>query len=156
MADTFTLTPPKIESYFGISRGHIHHVDNSYGFADRFPYRTPVEVGWVGGWGRALSGPGGNKGAGLPRMVHPGLQARTWACAQLIALARPFLRSFCRAFLSLARSSSRFHNLPTPGCPLQGLYSCSAGTHPGGSVIGCAGHNAAARVVSDLGLARRW
>jgi phytoene dehydrogenase-like protein len=42
VADTFTLTPPKIEQYFGITRGHIHHVDNSFGFADRLPYATPI------------------------------------------------------------------------------------------------------------------
>ncbi len=74
VVDTFTLTPPKIEAHFGISRGHIHHVDNSFGFADRLPYATPIE----------------------------------------------------------------------------GLYSCSAGTHPAGSVIGCAGHNAAVRVLRDM------
>jgi phytoene dehydrogenase-like protein len=77
VADTWTLTPPKIERHFGIHRGHIHHVDNAFGFADRLPYRTP----------------------------------------------------------------------------LGGLYSCSAGTHPAGSVIGCAGHNAAACVLRDLGRA---
>lgn len=37
--DVFTLTPPKIEEHFGITGGHIHHVDNSFGFADRLPYR---------------------------------------------------------------------------------------------------------------------
>jgi len=75
VVDSFTLTPPKIEKHFGITRGHIHHVDNGFGFADRLPYPTPVA----------------------------------------------------------------------------GLYSCSAGTHPAGSVIGCAGHNAAMRVLKDLG-----
>jgi phytoene dehydrogenase-like protein len=74
VADVFALPPPKIEQHFGISRGHIHHVDNSYGFADRLPYSTPV----------------------------------------------------------------------------QGLYSCSAGCHPAGSVIGAAGHNAAVRVLRDF------
>jgi phytoene dehydrogenase-like protein len=73
--DTFTLSPPKIESHFGITGGHIHHIDNSFGFADRVPYRF-----------------------GLP-----------------------------------------------------GLYSCSAGTHPGGAVIGSAGHNAAKAALRDLG-----
>ena len=34
--------------------------------------------------------------------------------------------------------------------PLEGLYSCSAGCHPAGSVIGAAGHNAANRVLKDL------
>ncbi|GAB4817840.1 hypothetical protein N2152v2_004886 [Parachlorella kessleri] len=80
VVDTFTLTPPKVESYFGISRGHIHHIDNSFGFTDRFPYSTPI----------------------------------------------------------------------------QGLYSCSAGCHPAGSVMGCAGHNAASRIIADLGLRRWW
>jgi phytoene dehydrogenase-like protein len=77
VVDTFALPPPKIEQHFGITGGHIHHVDNAFGFADRLPYRTPIA----------------------------------------------------------------------------GLYSASAGTHPAGSVIGCAGHNAAMRVLKDLGLA---
>lgn len=76
VVDAFVLTPKKIESHFGITGGHIHHVDNSFGFADRLPYATPIA----------------------------------------------------------------------------GLYSCSAGTHPAGSVIGCAGHNAAHRVLADLAL----
>ena len=76
VADTFPLTPPKIEQHFGISRGHIHHVDNAFGFADRLPYATPIE----------------------------------------------------------------------------GVYSCSAGCHPAGSVIGAAGHNSAQRAIRDLGL----
>ncbi len=75
VVDTFPLHPKKIERHFGIRRGHIHHVDNSFGFADRLPYATPVG----------------------------------------------------------------------------GLYSCSAGCHPAGSVIGAAGHNAAMRVLRDLG-----
>jgi phytoene dehydrogenase-like protein len=77
VVDTMSLTPPKIEAHFGITRGHIHHVDNQFGFADRLPYATPIG----------------------------------------------------------------------------GLYSCSAGTHPAGSVIGCAGHNAAMRVLRDFGRA---
>jgi phytoene dehydrogenase-like protein len=74
VVDTFPLHPQKIESHFGITRGHIQHVDNSFGFADRLPYAAP----------------------------------------------------------------------------LAGLYSCSAGTHPAGSVIGAAGHNAARRIIADL------
>ena len=35
--------------------------------------------------------------------------------------------------------------------PVAGLYSCSAGCHPAGSVIGAAGHNAAMRILKDLG-----
>jgi phytoene dehydrogenase-like protein len=41
--ETFVLTPPKIERYFGISRGHIHHVDNKIGFTDRVPYRSSID-----------------------------------------------------------------------------------------------------------------
>ena len=74
VADMMVLHPQSIERYFGITLGHIHHVDNSFGFADRLPYAQPIA----------------------------------------------------------------------------GLYSCSAGTHPAGSVIGCAGHNAAQRVLKDL------
>jgi phytoene dehydrogenase-like protein len=76
VVDIFTLTPQKIERHFGISYGHIHHVDNTFGFDQRMPYATPIA----------------------------------------------------------------------------GLYSCSAGCHPAGSVIGAAGHNAAMRVIKDLGV----
>ncbi len=76
VVDVFTLTPKKIESHFGITYGHIHHVDNTFGFDQRMPYATPIA----------------------------------------------------------------------------GLYSCSAGCHPAGSVIGSAGHNAAMRVMKDLGV----
>lgn len=80
VVDTFTLTPPKIESHFGITRGHIHHIDNAFGFDQRFPYALPVD----------------------------------------------------------------------------GLYSASAGTHPGGSVVGCAGHNAAIQLLHDFELQPEW
>jgi phytoene dehydrogenase-like protein len=76
VVDTFTLTPPKIEQHFGITGGHIHHVDNTLAMDQRVPYTTP----------------------------------------------------------------------------LSGLYSCSAGCHPAGSVLGGAGHNAAQRILADLGL----
>lgn len=73
--DVFTLTPPRIEEHFGITRGHIHHVDNKLAFDRRPAYRTPVP----------------------------------------------------------------------------GLFLCGAGCHPGGSVIGAAGHNAAVEVIAALG-----
>jgi phytoene dehydrogenase-like protein len=76
VVDTFVITPPKLEKHFGISHGHIHHIDNTFGFDQRMPYQTPIE----------------------------------------------------------------------------GLYSCSAGCHPAGSVIGASGHNAAQRVMRDLGI----
>ncbi|MDQ1419626.1 MAG: hypothetical protein QOJ52_1588, partial [Acidimicrobiaceae bacterium] len=34
--------------------------------------------------------------------------------------------------------------------PIQGLYLCGAATHPGGSVIGINGRNAAMAVLADL------
>lgn len=74
VVDMLPLHPQAIESRFGMTRGHIHHVDNRFGFADRLPYPTPIA----------------------------------------------------------------------------GVYSCSAGTHPAGSVIGCAGYNSAQQVLSDL------
>jgi phytoene dehydrogenase-like protein len=43
VVDTFTLTPKTIEQRFGITAGHIHHVDNTIGFDRRMPYATPVE-----------------------------------------------------------------------------------------------------------------
>ncbi|HEX7746221.1 MAG TPA: NAD(P)/FAD-dependent oxidoreductase [Micromonosporaceae bacterium] len=75
IADAVPLTPPGIEAHFGITGGHIHHVDNTVAFADRMPYATGVD----------------------------------------------------------------------------GLYAGSAGCHPGGGVIGSAGHNAAQRILADLG-----
>ena len=35
---------------------------------------------------------------------------------------------------------------------VDGLYAAGAGCHPAGSVIGAAGHNAAHRVLADLGV----
>ncbi len=37
VVDTFVLHPQKIEQHFGITRGHILHVDNTYGFDQRVP-----------------------------------------------------------------------------------------------------------------------
>lgn len=68
-----SMTPKRIEEVFGISYGHIHHIDNVFGFDQRMPYATPIA----------------------------------------------------------------------------GLYSCSAGCHPAGSVIGASGHNAAQKILAD-------
>ena len=43
VVDVFALPPPKIEAHFGITMGHIHHVDNCFAFADRAPYRWPID-----------------------------------------------------------------------------------------------------------------
>jgi phytoene dehydrogenase-like protein len=42
VVDAFVLSPPGIERHFGITGGHIHHIDNSVGFDERMPYETPV------------------------------------------------------------------------------------------------------------------
>lgn len=75
IADAVPLAPPGIEAHFGITGGHIHHVDNTVSFTDRMPYFTGVD----------------------------------------------------------------------------GVYAGSAGCHPAGSVIGASGHNAAQRILTDLG-----
>jgi phytoene dehydrogenase-like protein len=75
VVDVHALTPPEIESHFGIIHGNIDHVDNAIAFADRVPYRVGVD----------------------------------------------------------------------------GVYAGAAGCHPAGSVIGCAGHNAAQAILADLG-----
>lgn len=49
--DAFVLTPPKIEQHFGITRGHIHHVDNCFAFDQRAPYALPVQGLWQCGAG---------------------------------------------------------------------------------------------------------
>ena len=39
---------------------------------------------------------------------------------------------------------------PDAPVPIEGLYLCGAATHPGGSVIGLNGRNAAMAVLADL------
>ncbi len=39
VVEAMTLAPPDIERHFGIRWGHIQHVDNAFGFADRIPHR---------------------------------------------------------------------------------------------------------------------
>jgi phytoene dehydrogenase-like protein len=51
VADTFALTPPGIEEHFGITGGHIHHVDNAVAFADRIPYATGLPGLYAGSAG---------------------------------------------------------------------------------------------------------
>jgi phytoene dehydrogenase-like protein len=42
VVDRFILHPQRIERYFGMTYGHIHHVDNSFGFDQRLPVSTPI------------------------------------------------------------------------------------------------------------------
>jgi phytoene dehydrogenase-like protein len=53
-----------------------------------------------------------------------------------------------------------FSMRPTPGwsqyrSPIEGLYLCGAGAHPGGGVTGAPGHNAARQALGDIGRRRR-
>ncbi len=51
VADTFALPPPGIEAHFGITAGHIHHVDNTVAFAERVPYATGIPGVYAGSAG---------------------------------------------------------------------------------------------------------
>jgi phytoene dehydrogenase-like protein len=51
VADTFALPPPGVEAHFGITGGHIHHVDNTVAFADRIPYATGLPGCYAGSAG---------------------------------------------------------------------------------------------------------
>jgi phytoene dehydrogenase-like protein len=51
VADAVPLSPPGIEARFGISGGHIHHVDNTVSFTDRMPYAVGVDGLYAGSAG---------------------------------------------------------------------------------------------------------
>ncbi|WP_036374747.1 NAD(P)/FAD-dependent oxidoreductase [Micromonospora sp. ATCC 39149] len=51
IADAVPLTPPGIEAHFGITGGHIHHVDNTVSFTDRMPYATGIDGVYAGSAG---------------------------------------------------------------------------------------------------------
>jgi phytoene dehydrogenase-like protein len=51
VADTVPLPPPAIEAHFGITGGHIHHVDNTVSFTDRMPYATGLAGLYAGSAG---------------------------------------------------------------------------------------------------------
>jgi phytoene dehydrogenase-like protein len=51
VADYFALPPPGIEAHFGITGGHIHHVDNGFAFADRMPYALEPDGLYAGSAG---------------------------------------------------------------------------------------------------------
>ncbi|QLQ39820.1 phytoene desaturase family protein [Micromonospora robiginosa] len=51
IADAVPLPPPGIEAHFGITGGHIHHVDNTVSFTDRMPYATGVPGVYAGSAG---------------------------------------------------------------------------------------------------------
>ena len=56
VADMMPLTPPGIEEHFGITGGHIHHVDNTVAFNDRMPYATGLDGLYAGSAGAHPAG----------------------------------------------------------------------------------------------------
>jgi phytoene dehydrogenase-like protein len=56
VADVMPLTPPGIEKHFGITGGHIHHVDNTVAFNERMPYFTGVDGLYAGSAGTHPAG----------------------------------------------------------------------------------------------------
>ncbi|GAA2622913.1 phytoene desaturase family protein [Paractinoplanes durhamensis] len=56
VADVMPLTPPGIEEHFGITGGHIHHVDNTVAFDERMPYFTGVDGLYAGSAGTHPAG----------------------------------------------------------------------------------------------------
>jgi phytoene dehydrogenase-like protein len=71
-------------------------------------------------------------------------------------LERTFALSEGNIFHGAMFTNQLFASRPMPGyggyrTPVGGLYLCGAGTHPGGAVMGAAGHNAAKAVLADAG-----
>ena len=49
-----------------------------------------------------------------------------------------------------------FYEYPPYRTAFDNVYLCGASTHPGGSISGGCGYNAAGAIADDLGLARWW
>ncbi len=56
VVDMMPLTPPGIEEHFGITGGHIHHVDNTVAFNERMPYFTGLDGLYAGSAGAHPAG----------------------------------------------------------------------------------------------------
>jgi len=56
VADSMPLTPQGIERHFGITGGHIHHVDNTVAFNERMPYATGLDGLYAGSAGAHPAG----------------------------------------------------------------------------------------------------
>ena len=75
--------------------------------------------------------------------------------ADTFALAPPDIErhfGIARGHIHHVDNSVAFADRMPYATGVDGLYAAGAGCHPAGSVIGAAGHNAAMRVLSDLGL----
>jgi phytoene dehydrogenase-like protein len=56
VVDAFALHPKKLETHFGVTRGHPYHLDESIVFGDRLPYATPIGGLYACGAGCAPAG----------------------------------------------------------------------------------------------------
>jgi phytoene dehydrogenase-like protein len=56
VVDSVALSPKKLETNFGVTRGHAHHVDDGVMFGDRLPYATPLQGLYACGAGCAPAG----------------------------------------------------------------------------------------------------
>jgi phytoene dehydrogenase-like protein len=56
VVDAMPLTPPGIEQHFGMTGGHIHHVDNTVAFDERMPYFTGLDGLYAGSAGAHPAG----------------------------------------------------------------------------------------------------
>jgi phytoene dehydrogenase-like protein len=53
VVDTVLYHPKKIETHFGVTRGHLGHVDDTLLFGDRLPPATPISALYTCGRGCA-------------------------------------------------------------------------------------------------------
>jgi phytoene dehydrogenase-like protein len=56
VVDAIVMPPKKLEAHFGVTRGHLHHVDDAFVFGDRLPYTTPIGGLYACGAGCAPAG----------------------------------------------------------------------------------------------------
>ena len=56
VVETSLLHPKKIETHFGLTRGHVFHVDDNHLFGDRMPPHTPISGLYACGRGCAPAG----------------------------------------------------------------------------------------------------
>ena len=89
--------------------------------------------------------------------VSPGIEDRILATATVtpLDLERTYGLTGGNIFHGALTLDQLFGGRPLPTCadyrtPLEGLYLCGSGTHPGGGVSGAPGHNAAWAVLEDL------
>ena len=124
-------------------------------FVQYLPYR--LAAGTWDGPGRAR-----RPGAGQDRPVRAE-RARRGVARQVLTpldLERDYGLTEGNIFHGDISPDQLFHMRPVPGwaryaTPVERLYLCGAGAHPGGGVTGAPGYNAARRVLADLPAAAR-